>query len=91
MNSTRADLNEKEHKECLQSQRFHGEEITGQQVLLVLAREGTPGAALLGTLGSSRDILAFEDVSNGRAPNPIAQFAQFAFNLAIAPPRVLSG
>src|SRR5215472_13875539 len=39
MNLTDAYLNEEENIECVQSQRFHGEEITRQQLLLVLAQE----------------------------------------------------
>jgi hypothetical protein len=52
MNATRADLNEKENKACLQAQGFHGEEITRQELRLVLVQEGPPGAALSGALRS---------------------------------------
>src|SRR5690349_6856805 len=48
MNSTRADLDEEEHVQRLQAQGFYGEEITHQELLLMLAQEGTPSAALLG-------------------------------------------
>ena len=91
MNPSRADLDEEEHIQCFQAQGFHREEITRQQLVLVLAREGTPGAALPGTQRCGRDMLAFEHVSNGGAPNTIAQFAQFALDFAIAPTRILSG
>ena len=90
MNSTRADLDEEEHIQRLQAHRFHCKEITGEQVLLVLAQEGTPGAALSGALRSSRDMLAFEHVSNRGAPHTIAEFEQFALDFTIAPPRILS-
>jgi len=51
MNATRPKLDEEEHLERLQPQRFYGEEITGQQLLLMLAKESTPGTALLGAQG----------------------------------------
>jgi hypothetical protein len=52
MNPTRPDLDKEEHIQRLQPQRFHGEEITSQQLLLMLAQEGTPrGAVLPGALG----------------------------------------
>ena len=54
MNSTCADLNEKENKACLQSQRFHGEEITGQQVLLVLAETRLARCCSVGHVGEQR-------------------------------------
>src|ERR1041384_1357637 len=50
MNSTRANLDEEENKACLQAQGFHGEEITRQELRLVLVQEGPPGAALSGAL-----------------------------------------
>jgi hypothetical protein len=37
MNPTRANLDEEEHRERSQAPCFYGEEITGQQVVLVLA------------------------------------------------------
>jgi hypothetical protein len=48
MNPTSADLDEEEHIQRLQPQRFHGEEITGQQLMLMLTQERPPGAALPG-------------------------------------------
>jgi hypothetical protein len=74
MNSTCADLDEEEHLQRLQAQGFYGEEITSQQLVLVLAQEGTPGTALPSSLGSRRNMLTFQDISNSRAPNAIAQF-----------------
>ena len=91
MDPTGADLNKEEDIHGFQPQGFYGEEITGQQLLLVLAQEGTPGAALPGTQGCGRNMLSFEDSSNGRAPNTIAKLAQFALDFAVAPAWVLSG
>ena len=65
MNSPGTDLHEEEHRERFQAQRFHRKEITGQQLLLVLAEKGAPGAPLPGTHGCGRNMLAFQRVSNG--------------------------
>jgi hypothetical protein len=65
MDPTGADLDEEQSIHGFQPQRFYGEEITGQQVLLVLPQKGTPGAALPGARGGCRNMLACEDVSNG--------------------------
>ena len=88
MNPTRADLDEEEHRERLQPQRFHSEEITGQQLVLMLAEESSPGAALPGTYRRSRDMLALEDSSNSGASNLIAKLEQFSFDFAGPPARV---
>ncbi len=84
MNAVRADLEKEEDIERLQAQRFHREEITGQQ-LLVLAQESSPGAALPGTQRSSRNSVPFEHSSDGRAPNTVAELEQLSFDFAVAP------
>ena len=90
MNPASADLNKEEHIQGLQSQRFHREEITGQQLLLMLAQKSSPGAALPGAYRRSRDMLALEDSSNSGAPNAIAELEQFSFDFAGSPARVLA-
>jgi hypothetical protein len=90
MDSPRAELDEEEHIQGFQPQRFHRKEITGQELVLVLAKESPPGAALPSTHGCSRDMLAFEHVSYGGASYTIAELEQFSFDFARAPPRVLS-
>lgn len=69
MNATRAKLDEEKHIQRLQPHCFHGEGITDEQLVLVPAQECVPGA-VSGTHGRSRNVLAFEDITNGRAPNP---------------------
>ena len=84
MNLAGADLDEEEHVQCFQAQGFDREEITGQQVVLVLAQKGTPGAALPGTQRSSRNSVPFEHSSDGRAPNTVAELEQLSFDFAVA-------
>jgi hypothetical protein len=89
MNPASAHLDKEEHIQGLQPQRFHREEITGQHLVLMLAQKSSPGAALPGTCGRSRDMLALEDSSNSRAANAIAELEQFSFDFAGSPARVL--
>ena len=56
----------------------------------MLTKESLPGAALPCTHGCGRDVFAFEHVSYGGAPNPMAEFEQLSFDFAIAPTRVFS-
>jgi hypothetical protein len=91
MNLAGTDLDEEEHVQCFQAQGFDREEITGQQVVLVLAQKGTPGAALPGTQSSSRNSVPFEHSSDGRAPNTVAELEQLSFDFAVAVSGVLFG
>jgi hypothetical protein len=42
MDTSAADFDKKEHVRRLQSKRFHGEEITGEQLLLLVVEESPP-------------------------------------------------
>jgi hypothetical protein len=90
MNPAGANLDKEEHIQRLQSQRFHCGEITGQQLLLMLARDRPARCCAAGHVRvMAEDMLAVEHVSNGRAPNTIAKLAQFALDFARAPTWVL--
>jgi hypothetical protein len=54
MNPTRTDLDQEEHVQRLQGQGFYGKEITRPPLVLVLAQEGTPGAALPSARGGGK-------------------------------------
>jgi hypothetical protein len=85
MNPASADLNKEEHIQRLQTQRFHREEITGEQVLLMLGRKARQVLLCRARVGRSRDVLTLEDVSNSGAPNAIAKLEQFSFDFAVPP------
>ena len=53
MNPTRTDLDQEEHVQRLQGQGFYDKEITRPPLVLVLAQEGTPGAALPSARGEA--------------------------------------
>lgn len=73
MNPPTTKLDEEEYVECLQPGCFNSKEVAGQQLLSLLAQERPPTVAFLGPLGSRRDILAFEDISDSGATDPVAQ------------------
>lgn len=89
MHSTSAQFKKEQHVECRQPGRFDRKEITGQQLLLVVAQKRVPAAAAVAALRSRRNPVAPENISNGRASNLMPEFEQFALKLAVAPGWIL--
>jgi hypothetical protein len=73
MHTTAADLDEKQGVQGFEPRRCHRKEITSENLLTIVAQQGTPIASVLGPLGCWFYGLTFEDVSNGRAADGVAE------------------
>lgn len=89
MHLATAQLNEKEHVECLEPGCLNSKEVTRDELLLVVPQEGVPAAALPRPHRSRWQMLAFQDVPDSRAPNVVAKFDKFSLELAVTPTGVL--
>ncbi len=78
MDAPTADLYVEQHVQCLEPGSFNSEEITRQNLLTIVTQQATPITAILGTLWCRWYVLAFEDVSNRRPSDIVAQLEQFA-------------
>lgn len=72
VNSSGPQFDEEKHVQGLQPGCLNGKEVAGQELLPIVAQERPPIAALLGPLGRRWHVLAFEYISNRRAPNLVA-------------------
>jgi hypothetical protein len=84
MHLTCSKFDEEQNVYPLQPQRIYGEEITSQDMLLVMSRE------ILAIRRSipcrlEMNVVAFEDVSNDGHGNCVVQFLQLYLNLAVPP------
>ena len=79
-----------EHVERLQAKRLHREEVAGQQLMFVVAHERAPtdGAK---SHRRRQDVMCFEHIAHGAFGNIVAQFQQFAGDLAVSPAGVFFG
>ncbi len=78
-----------QYKHRLQEERLDGEEVARQELGLLPAEEGAPGAGLPPAYGGGRHAVPPEHVADRGAPARVAELAQFALEAAVAPPRVL--
>ena len=75
VNATTAYLNEEEHINSAQKQRFDGEEITGKDLILVVCHQVTPTQTGT-TLGQCGNAMSFENSGDGFVAEAVAQFQQ---------------
>lgn len=90
VHATRSNLNEEEHIQSFQPDRFHSKEVARQKLILVVREEGPPAD---GAIANRRrlDVVSFKDVANGGLGSFTAQLTELTLDLAIAPSGILLG
>jgi hypothetical protein len=90
VDATSSDLDEEEHLQGFQPDRFHCKEIASQKLFFVVREEGPPAD---GAVANERrlDVVSFEDVANGGLGSLTAQLTELTLDLAIAPSGILLG
>ena len=88
VNVSRAQFDEEEHVDCFQPKGFDREKVAGQHLVLVMAQENAPGA-FRSPLRCREQVVAFEEIADGRTVDGIAEFDQFTFDTVIAPTLIL--
>jgi hypothetical protein len=88
MNAAAPEFTEEQHVQRLQPSRFNGEEVTGNDLILVVVEKRAPPAPLLAAFRGRRDTPSFEHVPDRRTPDVMPEFAKLALQLAIAPRRI---
>lgn len=82
-------LNEEQHIEGLQEDRFDREEVTRQHLVLVMVEESAPGTSA--SLWRRGNAMTLQHVADRRLRDMKTEFEQFAVDLAASPARVLFG
>ncbi len=67
-----AQFNEEKYVDRFQPQGFDRKKVTGQHLVLVMAQERAPGA-FGSPLRCWEQVMAFEEIANGRAVDGIAE------------------
>jgi hypothetical protein len=88
--AARAEFDEEEYKQGMQSDSPHGKEIAGQELLFVMGEQVSPAGGAVADRGRF-DVVASEDIADGSLRSFEAQLLEFAIDLAIAPTRILLG
>ena len=86
-----AQFNEEEHVDRFEPQGFDGEEIAGDELILVMVEKSALRKSAVSPLWGRRNAMPLEEITDSRAIDGVAEFDQFAFNMVVAPTTVLAG
>ena len=89
MNAACPDFNEEQNIDCVESQGFDGEEITGEELISVMIEKSAPRKPAVSPLWSRGNAMASQDVANRDGINAVAQLEEFAADPFVSPAQVL--
>jgi hypothetical protein len=90
VDATSSNLDEEEHIQGFQLDRFHCKAITSQKLVFVMSEEGPPFDKTVANL-RQLDVVSFEDIPNSNWGSSTAKLTKLSLDLAITPTKILHG